>query len=167
MDAPGHPRLRGLGASHAPSADALVFVVDAAQFLAGKSEAADQLVGLLAAGLGRKKGRRGRGGGGPPILLACNKADLGGAAYSPDFIRKRLEREVEAGRGAAGGTLAPPGEDGGDAAAASLALAPPGKPFTFDGLASLGGGRLTAVACAAGTGEVGAVEDWLRAEGLR
>ena len=151
-----------MGASHAPDADALIFVVDAAAFLSGKSEAADQLLGLLAAGLGRKKKRRSPDG--PPILLACNKADLGTAAYSPDFIRKRLEREVEAGRGAAGGSLAP--EDG-SAAAASLALAPPGKAFTFEGLAGLGGGRLSAVSCAAGAGDVAAVEEWLRVQGLR
>ena len=173
VDAPGHPRLRALAASHAPAAAALVFVVDAASFLAGKAEAADQLVSLLRAGLGRKAGRRrGRaspGGGGTPILLACNKANLGAAAYSPDFIRKRLEREVEAGRGAAGETLAPPGEDGegpGGGGGDALALSPPGQPFTFDGLAQMGGGRLTAVACAAGTGDVAAVEAWLAAQGF-
>ena len=49
----------------------------------------------------QEKGQQGQGmqspgGGGTPILLACNKANLGAAAYSPDFIRKRLEREVEA-----------------------------------------------------------------------
>jgi len=168
VDAPGHPRLRALGASHAPAAAGLVFVVDAAAFLAGKAEAADALVGLLRAGLGTKAGRRRRPSapGGPPILLACNKADLGAAAYSPDFIRKRLEREIEAGRAAAGGTLAPPDEDGEGGSAGGAVLAPPGQAFTFEGLAKVGGGRLTAVACAAGKGEVSAVEAWLAREGF-
>jgi signal recognition particle receptor subunit beta len=167
VDAPGHPRLRALSASHAPGAAALIFVVDAAEFLGGKADAADQLVGLVRR-LGTKARRRGRGGrdsgggGGPPILLACNKADLGAAAHSPDFIRKRLEREVEAGRAAAGGTLAARADDddddsGGDA----RRLCPPSQAFTFDGLAAVGGGRLAAVACAAGSGDVSRVEAWL------
>lgn len=30
-----------------------------------------------------------------PILLVCNKADLGVKAHSVDFIRKRIERELD------------------------------------------------------------------------
>lgn len=156
VDAPGHPRLRALAASHAPAAAALIFVVDAAAFLGGKADAADQLVGLI-----RRLGTRARrvrgGAAGPPILLVANKADLGAAAHSPDFIRKRLEREVEAGRAAAGGTLAAD-EGGGEA---GRPLSPPGQAFSFDGLAAVGGGSLAAVACSATGGDVRGVEEWL------
>lgn len=31
---------------------------------------------------------------GLPVLLAANKADHGAKAHSPDFVRRRLEREL-------------------------------------------------------------------------
>ena len=30
-----------------------------------------------------------------PVLLACNKADMGERAHTVDFIRKRLEKEID------------------------------------------------------------------------
>lgn len=30
-----------------------------------------------------------------PVLLACNKQDLGSKAHTVDFIRKRLEKEID------------------------------------------------------------------------
>jgi len=64
------------------------------------------------------------------VLLACNKADAGLKAHTVDFIRKRLEKEIEemrATRGALGG-------DGTAVAAHSLSI--PGEAFTFEGLAT-------------------------------
>lgn len=30
-----------------------------------------------------------------PVLLACNKMDMGARAHTVDFIRKRLEKEID------------------------------------------------------------------------
>ena len=37
---------------------------------------------------------KGLGGRKLPVLLAANKADHGAKAHSPDFVRRRLEREL-------------------------------------------------------------------------
>jgi signal recognition particle receptor subunit beta len=34
-----------------------------------------------------------------PVLLACNKQDMGSKAHTLEFIRKRLERELDQVRG--------------------------------------------------------------------
>jgi GTPase SAR1 family protein len=94
VDAPGHPRLRALAASRAPSAKAVVFVVDASDFLPHKADAADALAALLAPAARRRL----------PVLLLANKADKGAAAHSADFVRRRLEREVEAALARIGAT---------------------------------------------------------------
>lgn len=62
-----------------------------------------------------------------PVLLMCNKSDLGMKAHTSDFVRKRLERELESLRG----TRASLGESG-----QSLNLAKKEETFTFAGLKS-------------------------------
>lgn len=156
VDAPGHPRLRALAASRAPSAKAVVFVVDASDFLPHKADAADALAALLAPAARRRL----------PVLLLANKADKGAAAHSADFVRRRLEREVEAALASAGGALdAAGGGGGGGAGAGVAALARAGRPFTFAGLAAAGGPVVEAAAGAAAVGDVAAVADFLRRSG--
>lgn len=59
-----------------------------------------------------------------PILLACNKADLGSKAHTTQFIRKILEREIDAMRSTRR-SLA------GDEAGTTDVLGPPGESFSF------------------------------------
>ena len=63
-----------------------------------------------------------------PLLLVCNKTDLGTKAHTSDFLRKRLEKEVEALRSTRA-TL-------GEAALQGLNLAKSGEAFTFAKLKS-------------------------------
>ena len=37
-----------------------------------------------------------------PVLLACNKADQGTKAHTVEFVRKRLEKEIDQVRSIAG-----------------------------------------------------------------
>ena len=65
---------------------------------------------------------------GTPILLLCNKTDEGPRAHTAEFIRKRLEKELEALRGTRT-TL-------GEGASKGLPIAKAGEAFTFAGLRS-------------------------------
>lgn len=65
---------------------------------------------------------------GVPILIVCNKTDEGARAHTADFIRKRLEKELEALRGTRA-TL----DEG---AAKGLPIAKGGEAFTFAALRS-------------------------------
>ena len=167
VDAPGHPRLRSLAASRAPAATAVVFVVDSTDFLPRKAEAAEALAGLLAGSWRRKKKAA------PAFLLACNKSDRGEAAHSPEFIRRRLEKEIEAlvASAATGGLAGEEGEGGGEGRGAddgeSLAamLRRAGEPFSFAGLAKAGGPTLETCAFSALQGEVGSVSGFLAKHG--
>ena len=155
VDAPGHPRLRALTASRAPGAKCAVFVVDAADFLPRKTEAADALAALLTPAATRRRRL--------PVLLLANKADLGARAHSADFVRRRLEREIEAALASAddGGSLDADAEGGGSIAA----LARAGRPFTFAGLAAAGGPVVEAVAGAAASGDTDVVRAFLHKHG--
>lgn len=86
-----------------------------------------------------------------PILIVCNKTDQGVKAHTSDFVRKRLEKEVEALRG----TRTTLGENAGS----SLALAKQGDAFTFAGL------KTPAIAITSGsalTGDLSEVLSFLR-----
>jgi len=167
VDAPGHPRLRALAASRAPAATALVFVVDSSDFLPRKADAAEALAGLLAGSWRRRKK-------GISVLLACNKSDKGEAAHSPEFIRRRLEKEIDALiASAATGGLAGEEKEGneddkggevGDESLAAL-LRRAGEQFTFAGLAKAGGPALETCACSAIKGEVSSVSSFLARHG--
>lgn len=167
VDAPGHPRLRALAASRAPAATAIVFVVDSSDFLPRKADAAEALAGLLA-GSWRRKSKKG-----VPVLLACNKSDRGEAAHSPEFIRRRLEKEIEAliasaAMGGLAGEQQDEGGDGGDGGddgnLASL-LRRAGEPFSFAGLAKVGGPSLETCTCSALKGQIGGVSGFLAKHG--
>jgi signal recognition particle receptor subunit beta len=92
-----------------------------------------------------------------PLLLACNKSDVP-KAHSVDFIRKRLEGQIEQMRGTRG-TL---GDDG--AAAAAAALGAPGQAFTFAALGAAGPGPRIELASASAleAGGVADVESFIR-----
>jgi signal recognition particle receptor subunit beta len=92
-----------------------------------------------------------------PLLLACNKADQGARAHTVDFLRRRLERELEALRGTRGALAG----DGGDAPGRP-ALAQPGQAFSFEALARTRGPRVSAAALSALQGDVASVTDFMR-----
>ena len=95
-----------------------------------------------------------RGGPPPPLLLLANKADKSTGCHSVEFVRRRIEAEVEALRGSRG-SLADAGEGGGVARTTSLFTGKPGA-FTFAGA----GVRLTTASVSALKADVGAVFDW-------
>lgn len=176
VDAPGHPRLRALAASRAPTATAIVFLVDSSDFLPRKADAAEALASLLAGAWRRKTKKKGN----VPVLLACNKSDAGEAAHSPEFIRRRLEKEIEAlvaseesgglaGDGRAGGGRGGSDEsddvDGGGEQSVSSLLRRAGQPFTFAGLAKAGGPVLETCSLSALRGDVAGVTTFLAKHG--
>jgi signal recognition particle receptor subunit beta len=161
VDLPGHPRLRGRFAAAAPAAAGVIFVVDAVDFMPRKAEAAAALFDVLAhpAVASRRL----------PVLLFCGKADYGPKAHSVDFVRKQLERELEALRGTRGALAGAAVGGGGRGAAAGGGggggvLETGGAPFSFAALA--GAGRGARVEAAAGSavdaGGAEAVEDFIR-----
>ncbi|KAK9842265.1 hypothetical protein WJX81_003543 [Elliptochloris bilobata] len=150
VDVPGHPRVRSRFEQYADRACGIIFVVDAVDFLPHKTEIAEQLYEVLTNAAVFKRRL--------PLLLACNKADQGARAHTVDFLRRRLEREVEALRGTRD-TLG--GEAGGQRG--SFALARPGQAFSFDAQARGGGPRVSAGALSALTGDVTSVTEFVRA----
>ena len=114
VDIPGHPRLKGFFDSYVNRARGIVFVIDSVNFKPKNSEAAEQLYDVLVHPV--VAGRR------IPILIACNKVDEGPRAHTVDFIRKRLEKEMDELRGTRGPL------EGGDVVPALSKV-----PFTFEG----------------------------------
>lgn len=151
VDIPGHPRLRHVFDVHAPSARGVVFLVDSVDFMPKKAEVAEQLYDVLTHPV--IAGRR------LPVLLACNKADAGAKAHTVDFIRKRLEKEIDGMRSTRGAL----GGDGAASQAAALSSGSGGL-FTFEALATVGKGPI--VTCAAvsavDSGGISDVEAFLR-----
>ena len=132
---------------HAPSARGIVFVVDSVDFLPKKAEVAEQLYDVLTHPV--VAGRR------LPILLACNKADAGNKAHSVDFMRKRLEKEIDTMRSTRGAL-------GGDGAAAQAGVLG-GEVFSFSGLTGQKGCVVTCAAVSAlDMGGVVEVERFMR-----
>jgi signal recognition particle receptor subunit beta len=156
VDTPGHPRLRALAASRAPSAKCIVFAVDAADFLPRKADAADAFAALLAPAAAARRRL--------PVLLLAHKADTGASAHTAEFVRRRLEKEIDAALATAS-TLADDAGRGGGGGSTIAALARGGAPFTFAGLAAAGGPRVQCAAGAARVGDVAAVSDFLAKHG--
>lgn len=152
VDIPGHPRVRGSVDSYLEKgAGGVVFVVDSVEFMPKKTDAAEQLFDLLAHPAVAK--RR------VPVLLACNKADMGAKAHTVDFIRKRLEKEIDQMRSTRG-TLSDVGSSSGSQ---QVAVGEPGVPFTFESHAKARGVRVVAVsASAVDTGGVAEVAAFIR-----
>lgn len=187
VDVPGHPRVRSRFEQHADRACGVVFLVDAVDFLPHKTQVAEQLFearrpGALPSAPSLLGGRAARGrwrcssafSSGErglaqvlthpavhrrrlPLLLACNKADQGARAHTVDFLRRRLERELEALRGTRGALAG----DAGDAPGRP-ALAQPGQAFSFEALARARGPHVSAAALSALQGDVGSVTDFMR-----
>mmetsp|Transcript_17434 Transcript_17434/g.52270 ORF Transcript_17434/g.52270 Transcript_17434/m.52270 type:complete len:172 (-) Transcript_17434:920-1435(-) len=148
VDVPGHPRVRGAFERYLGGVRGIVFVVDAVDFLPHTTETAEQLYEVLAArGLSR----------GLPVLLAANKADHGAKAHSPDFVRRRLERELDTLRAT---RAAQPAAGGGPGDGAALGR--PGESLTFASLAATGGAQVSVASISATAGDVQPVVKFIR-----
>lgn len=119
LDVPGHPSMRHRLEAALADAAAVVFLVDAVEVTPHRTEAADLLYEVLT----HPAVARGRA----PLLIACNKMDLDLEAHSVDFIRKTLERQLDAMRRTRTAAI---GKDAG----AQPALGSPDKPFSFASL---------------------------------
>ena len=87
VDLPGHPRLRAKLDRYANGAKAIVFVVDAVDFTSQRRAVAEHLFEILSHPAVQKRRC--------PIMIACNKSEKI-TAHPADFVRKRLEKEIEA-----------------------------------------------------------------------
>eukprot|EP00271_Cylindrocystis_brebissonii_P004765 TRINITY_DN1660_c0_g1_i1.p1 TRINITY_DN1660_c0_g1~~TRINITY_DN1660_c0_g1_i1.p1 ORF type:complete len:261 (+),score=32.30 TRINITY_DN1660_c0_g1_i1:146-928(+) len=116
IDLPGHPRLRTKLSTALPAARAIIFVIDSLDFVAQLRPTAELLFDVLTtASVSRRR---------VPILLACNKTDKV-SAYTPAFIRKQLEKEIDKIRVTRSAIS--------DADVTSeVSLASPGEPFKFE-----------------------------------
>mmetsp|Transcript_20990 Transcript_20990/g.45978 ORF Transcript_20990/g.45978 Transcript_20990/m.45978 type:complete len:258 (-) Transcript_20990:675-1448(-) len=90
VDIPGHERLRVKRDQHLQETKAIVFLIDSVEITPHKVEAAEELFEVLTHPSVAK--RR------VPILLACNKMDLETQAHSVDFIKRTLEKQLDAMR---------------------------------------------------------------------
>ncbi|KAG7584322.1 Signal recognition particle receptor beta subunit [Arabidopsis suecica] len=86
VDVPGHSRLRSKLEEYLPRAAAVVFVVDALEFLPNIRAASEYLYDILTnTSVVKNK---------IPVLLCCNKTDKV-TAHTKEFIRKQMEKEIE------------------------------------------------------------------------
>ncbi len=84
------------------------------------------------------------------------RTDAGAKAFTPEFIRKRLEKEIEALRATRRSLADSAG--GGE----KDALRSAGTPFTFDGLARGRGPVVSTAAISASTGDLAPVHSFVR-----
>jgi signal recognition particle receptor subunit beta len=131
LDVPGHASHRPRLETALADAKAVVFVVDSADVSPHRTDAADCLYDILSNGFFAKRRL--------PLLVACNKSDLDMDAHSADFVRRTLERQLDAMRktrtAGIGRTAA-----AGEGAAALLGVAAD-RPFSFAAMAAAAGGR--------------------------
>ncbi|KAM7269698.1 hypothetical protein ACFE04_025195 [Oxalis oulophora] len=86
VDVPGHSRLRSKLDEFLPKAAAIVFVVDAVEFLPNIRATSEYLYDILTkATVVRKK---------IPVLICCSKTDKV-TAHTKEFIQRQLEKEIE------------------------------------------------------------------------
>lgn len=86
VDVPGHSRLRPKLDEFLPQAAAIVFVVDALEFLPNCRAASEYLFDIFTkASVVKKK---------IPLLILCNKTEKV-TAHTKEFIRKQLEKEID------------------------------------------------------------------------
>ncbi|KIY97082.1 hypothetical protein MNEG_10881 [Monoraphidium neglectum] len=123
LDVPGHHSARHHLEAVLKDAAAIVFLVDAVEVTPHRTEAADMLYEVLT----HSAVHRSR----TPLLIACNKMDLEMEAHSVDFIRKTLERQLDAMRKTRAASI---GKDAGGGGGA--ALGPAERPFSFAALRS-------------------------------
>jgi len=86
VDLPGYRKLWHHMDQHLGSAACVVFVLDASNFLPVVTEIADLLMEVL----GRPEIAR----KGVPVLIACNKQDLGAKVHTTEFLRKTLQKRI-------------------------------------------------------------------------
>ncbi|RDX80836.1 Signal recognition particle receptor subunit beta, partial [Mucuna pruriens] len=115
VDVPGHSRLLPKLDEYLPQAAAVVFVVDAVEFLPNCRAASEYLYDILTKGcVVRKK---------IPLLILCNKTDKV-TAHSKEFISRQMGKEIDKLR-----------ESRSAISAADIAneftLGVPGEPFSF------------------------------------
>ncbi|GMH44223.1 hypothetical protein BSKO_12157 [Bryopsis sp. KO-2023] len=87
VDLPGHPRLINKFENYMGGTVGVIFVLDAADFLDNGRAIAEQLWTVISHP--QFSSRR------VPLLIACNKYDLGTRAHTDGFIEKRLQREID------------------------------------------------------------------------
>ncbi|GFH07205.1 uncharacterized protein HaLaN_01973 [Haematococcus lacustris] len=146
LDVPGHERLRHRLEQHLKDAAAVIFVVDAADIMPHKVEAAEELFEVLThPSVCRRR---------VPLLLACNKSDLDTQAHSLDFVRRTIERQLDAMRKTRA-TVSP--EMAAKAALLGKAGDAGGLSLSLDKLRS----PVSAVECSALTGQVQALHAFL------
>jgi signal recognition particle receptor subunit beta len=142
QDIPGHHSFRHKLESSLKDAAGIVFVLDAVEITPHKVEAAEMLYELLTnAALAKQR---------TPLLLACNKADLEEEAHSTEFIRKTLERQLDAMRKTKTAGI-------GKEASGGVALGAADKPFSFQGLRS----KVVIVECSAKMGQLDDVKAFI------
>lgn len=142
VDIPGHPRLINVFEQYMGGAAGVIFVLDAADFLAHGRAIAEQLWALISHP--QFSSRR------VPLLIACNKYDLGTKAHTDSFIEKRLQREIEEVRSTHSSLE-------GDAAAARIGKAD--ESFSFQQLKSKVG--IAKISAKLGGSEVEPVYDFI------
>eukprot|EP00898_Chlorokybus_atmophyticus_P000229 jgi/Chlat1/1206/Chrsp115S00739 len=86
VDLPGHPRLQLKAEPYIGSARGIVFVIDAVELLPNSRSIAERMYELLTNRSIHKRRI--------PLLVACNKMDNLNA-HTVEFIRKRLEKELD------------------------------------------------------------------------
>ena len=146
MDVPGHPRVRHKFEEYADRTRGIVFVVDSAEFLSQKTEIAEQLYEVLTNAVLQKQR--------VPLLLACNKSDLGAKAHTIEFIRKRIEKEVEQLR-TTRQTLS-------NSASSGDPFGLEKETFTMQGLAKARGVRMSTASISASDGQISPVAVFIR-----
>ena len=144
VDLPGHPRLRAMLDKHAPGARAVVFVVDAVDFTAQRRAVAEHLFAIVSDPVVQRRRL--------PILVACNKSEKI-TAHPADFVRKRLEKEIEALR-TTRGTLEDTG--GGESVTGSVGL--DGAEFAFEHQRS---NKVEAAGCAVAGNDLESVREFI------
>ena len=101
----------------------IVFVVDSVNLMKDARETGELLFEVLT-----HKQLQGRGSM-PPMLIACTKSDKV-TAYSADFVRKRLEKELNSVRGSRASALRDTDASSGSAAKKSLGKSDD-EPYAF------------------------------------
>ncbi|KAK9828645.1 hypothetical protein WJX72_001279 [[Myrmecia] bisecta] len=149
VDIPGHPRVRSKFEQYVDRASCIVFLVDSVDFMPQKTDVAEQLYEVLANATVRKRRL--------PVLLACNKADMGPKAHTVEFIRKRLEKEIDqlrSTRNAMG--------DGTRVSSEKDLLRDASEPFSFDALVKSKGPKVSSASLSAAAPDTVELERFIR-----
>tara|TARA_B100000405_G_scaffold286930_1_gene234612 strand:+ start:2082 stop:2933 length:852 start_codon:yes stop_codon:yes gene_type:complete len=143
VDLPGHPRLRAKLDRYANGAKAIVFVVDAVDFTSQRRAVAEHLFEILSHPAVQKRRC--------PIMIACNKSEKI-TAHPADFVRKRLEKEIEALRTTRGTLEDTVGESGAGAVGLD------GAEFAFEHQRS---NKVDAAGCAVAGNDLESVREFI------